>query len=131
MEDFHYLTAEQRGSLEGLPFSVLLPSTLPQGFKVLSLERVEMEEGNEAVLVLGRDKARLRVRNADSGLGDPVGDRVTEHTHADFGRVSVYHEDDGDFASAWLELEGSWAGISGHGVDQQAISELVESLSLY
>lgn len=131
MEDFSYLSEQQRGSLEGLPFGVLLPSRLPEGWKVISLERSEFDDGNEVVLVLGRDKARIRVRNADSGLGDPFGDRVSLHSHPDFGQVRVFHEEDGDFASSWLELDGAWAGISGHGANEQTISEIVESLSLY
>lgn len=130
-EAFSYLNNDQKGSLIGLPFTVVLPSALPEGWVVDAVRASQFDDGSEAVLELSKGRSRLFVRTANDGLGDPVGSTVTQHTHPEFGEVLVYHEEDGDFSSNWLEGEGGWTAVSGSGAGEAELSELISSLEAY
>lgn len=130
-EAFSYLNNEHKGSLIGLPFTVVLPSALPEGWAVTAVRASQFDEGSEAVLELAKGQARLFVRTANDGLGDPVGSIVTHYSHPEFGEVSVYHEEDGDFSSCWLEGEGGWTAVSGSGAGEGELGELISNLEAY
>lgn len=113
-QPFHYLTSEQRESLRGLPFSVLLPTELPQGWRVEEFTSDAEEDGASFTLGIGKGKARLNFLATNEGIGDPPGGmKRTRHQHPQLGEIKVEHEEDGDFLSDWIEVDGGWFAVGG------------------
>jgi hypothetical protein len=131
-QELPYLTDDQRESLGDLPFSVLLPKGLPEGWSVATWDFDQLEEGASFSLGLTKGTAKLHFMTTNEGIGDPPGgDRTSHHAHSDLGEVKVEHEEDGDFLSDWLEVENGWSAVGGNGLSDSEIDLVIEQLAAF
>lgn len=129
MSELSYLTAEQRESLQDLPFSILLPGELPGGWVLESMDFEEFEEGASFSLNLKSGEKQVSFMTTNEGIGDaPTGVRQSQHSHPELGEVHVEHEEDGDFLSDWLEVENGWSALSGKYAEDTDIDQMVHQL---
>jgi len=129
---FEYLTEQQKESLKGLPFRVLLPSELPLGWSVEEVDVSEVEDGMSSAVTIKTATGKLNFLATNEGIGDPPGGaRTTVHYHPDFGSIKVEFEDDGAFLCDWVEVEGGFGAVGGHDVDDGEIETAVTSLAVY
>lgn len=124
-----YLSAEQKGSLSSLPFSVLLPSELPSGWELDTFDFSEFEEGASFTVVLTKQEKRCAVATTNEGIGDaPTGVRQSSHKHPELGSLTIEHEDDGDCLSDWVEVEGGWSAVSGTRLQDADLDAIISRL---
>ena len=76
--------------------------------------RVRADAALERVGLSGKGKARLNFLATNEGIGDPPGGmKRTRHQHPQLGEIKVEHEEDGDFLSDWIEVDGGWFAVGG------------------
>ena len=131
-EELDYLSAEQKGSLDGLPFSVLLPSSLPLGWNVSHFEFEEFDEGASFALAVQKGEGTLSFLTTNEGIGDPPGGaRKSVHNHPEFGDLAIEHEEDGDFLSDWMEVKNGWSAVGGRSVSDADLDLVVAELAIF
>ena len=124
-----YLTAEQRESLNDLPFAVLLPSGLPSGWTVEEIDFDEDEEGASFALKLVSGGKTCAFLTSNEGIGDAVpGVQQSVHKHSEYGAIKVEHEEDGSVLSDWIEVEGGWSAVAGNGLNEADLAQLIPQL---
>ena len=128
-QELSYLSAEQRESLSDLPFAVLLPSDLPQGWTFEGLDFDEEEEGASFALRIVCGAKRCAFLTSNEGLGDPFpGVRQSSHQHSELGPITVEHEEDGALLSDWIEVENGWSAVGGNNLDDADLDLLIPRL---
>lgn len=133
-QDLAYLNQEQRESLADLPFAVLLPRSLPQGWKVESVvhDALDDGEGDTFVVTIGGFGKRCYFQTSNEGIGDPPpGDHHSTHHHPEFGEIRVEHEDSGSQMSDWLEVENGWSSVRGQGLTDAELDLMINLLELF
>lgn len=132
MEEFAYLSSEQKSILEDLPFPVLLPTELPSGWVLAGLDFEEHEEGSSFSLKLVSGPKQCFLMTTDEGIGDAVpGVEQSNHQHPDFGVLRVEHEEDGASLSDWIEVENGWSAVRGEKLAAADLDLLIPLLVLY
>lgn len=124
--------------LRALPMGVCLPSHVPEGFAVRTLEADDDPDyGASYRLILANPEgAELFVEGTSGGLGDVMRGESRQrflNPHLGEGTVEFYGEDSEegvDFRSHWLQghPEMPAYGIAGRGVDPAEVLRVAESL---
>jgi len=110
----------------------MLPSQVPQGWTVASLDFDQDEDGASFALGLTKGEARLNFLTTNDGIGDPPGGaRTSRHPHQDLGEITIEHEEDGEFLSDWMEVEGGWSALAGSGPSDSELDQFVQSLTVF
>lgn len=124
-----YLTTEQRESLSDLPFAVLLPSELPEGWTFEAIDFDDEDEGASFALRIVSGGKRCAFLTSNEGLGDPLpGVRQSSHQHGEFGAITVEHEEDGALMSDWIEVENGWSAVGGNNLEDADLDLLIPRL---
>jgi uncharacterized protein YbdZ (MbtH family) len=128
-EALSYLTQEQRESLNDLPFAILLPASLPSGWKVEEIDLHQDEEGASFALKLVSGDKTCAFLTSNEGIGDAVpGVKQSMHKHSEYGAITVEHEEDGSTLSDWIEVEGGWSAVGGNGLNEADLDQLIPQL---
>lgn len=128
-QELSYLNPEQRESLEGLPFAVLVPGELPAGWAFEAIDFDEQEEGASFALRIVQGRKRCAFLTSNEGIGDaPPGVRQSAHQHPELGEIKVEHEEDGALLSDWLEVENGWCAIGGNDLEDADLDAIVAQL---
>lgn len=136
-DGFAYLTAEQRESLRGLPFPVLIPLELPDGWSVSSLDAGTEDDETDVNLTLSGAGASVVMMATDGGVGDALpGERTESLEHPELGTIFVEHYEEPDpdeFQTQWLALDDCPASyaLRGRGLDEAGLQALLDSLDLF
>lgn len=109
----------------------MLPISLPEGWQVSEVHSDSDEEGVSFTLRVTKGTSMLNFLTTNEGIGDPPGGlKRTLHQHPEMGEIQVEHEEDGDFLSDWLEVQGGWAAVGGRDVPDTELDLLVSLLAV-